>query len=291
MVREEVREGSGRSPAISVLTVTNRPGGIDVTWASLKKQTFTDFEWILCDELYEWRKEEVKAYVNDTRLIHIPSPRVHEDLWNLNKSHNAALRAARGDLIVSLQDYIWIRGDGLEKFWALHTALGPRNLITGAGHKSEHPRLAHDIKGKITIFKEPFTDKPSGISERDSRLEGEMKLEETNASWWETNWAAAPRKVFYDLGGYEEQHDAEFYGCDNLTIALRAELLGYRFWLDKTNQCIGLPHSDFFPRPADWEKRHGRHGAFAAWYTKWIEDGRHPLTYLNGNKGDSASAS
>lgn len=286
MERTEVRP----RPRISVLTVTNRPGGIDVTWNSLKKQSFQDFEWILADELYESRKNEVAAYVNDERLKHIPTPRVPEDLWNLNKSYNAALRVARGDLVVSLQDYIWIRGDGLAKFWDLHTALGPRVFLTGAGHKGRGPRPV-DLQGKVTIYEEPYAEKPTEITERDSRLEGEIKLEESNPSWWETNWAAAPLLAFYELGGYPEQHDGEFYGCDNLSIAYPAHLNGYRFFLDKTNQCVGIDHGELWPRPEDWEERHGRHGGWGAWYNQWIDAGRPSQPYLDRQQDSPAQES
>lgn len=284
MVGAEVRT----RPRISVLTVTNRPGGIDVTWASLKKQSFQDFEWILADELYESRHKEVKEYVNDPRLVHIPTPRVPTDLWNLNKSYNAALRAAKGDLVVSLQDHIWIRGDGLEKFWSLYTSLGPRVFLTGTGHKARGPRPT-DLQGKITIYGEPYTEKPQIITERDSRIEGESILEESNPSWWETNWAAAPLLAFYELGGYPEEHDSSFYGCDNLSIAYPAFLNGYKFWIDKTNECVGIDHGEIWPRPEGWEDGHGRHGKWAAWYQGWIDAGRPPHPYL-ADPQDTAGA-
>ena len=125
-------------PYVSVVTVTNRPGSIDVTWGSLARQTLRDFEWILCDDLHDWRQAEVASYVDDPRLRHVPAPVKDGDLWNLNKAHNEALRHCRGELVVFLQDYIWVPSDGLQKFSDLYQSLGP-HLLTGCGHKAAQP--------------------------------------------------------------------------------------------------------------------------------------------------------
>ncbi len=281
---EALRGESAERPRISVITVTNRPGSIDVTWGALKKQKFQDFEWILADELYDWRKEEVKKYTeNDPRVKHIKAPKKGQGLWALNRGYNAALQAATGELIVSLQDYIWIRGDGLGRFWDLYKGLPPKSLVTGAGHKTSSPSGVHGKpeERKITIYGSPYTGRPVGtIYEYDERLAGEKALQEINPSWWELNWCMAPRQLFLDLGGFEERHDMDFFGCDNLSIAYRAEQLEYRFYLDKENECIGFPHTKYFPRAEGWEEKHGRHGEFIKWYREWLEADRPQLNYL-----------
>lgn len=267
------------SPRISVITVTKRPGSIDITWASLERQTFQDFEWILCDELYEWRRKEVAEYVNDPRLLHIASPIDDRDLWNLNKASNEALRHCRGELVVWLQDYIWSPHDGLQKFWDIYRALGP-HLVTGCGHKAAHPSIIL-AEGKITIFSSPYTEKPTGIFEPDCRMTTTTRrLELTNPSHWELNWAAAPLSAFTRLGGFEEKHDREFYSCDNLSIAFRAQSFGYQIFIDGTNECTGFPHQLYWPRPQDWDEKHGMHGKFERWYRDWLAQGMPKLPYL-----------
>src|SRR5690348_16996421 len=97
----------GNKPKISCITVTNRYGGIDINWSSLRRQTFTDWEWILCDTLYEERKEAVDNYTHDIRVRHIrqESKRDGAKTW-LAHAENQAIKEAKGDLIVFLQDYI-----------------------------------------------------------------------------------------------------------------------------------------------------------------------------------------
>jgi glycosyltransferase involved in cell wall biosynthesis len=271
---------SERSPKISVITVTKRPGSIDITWASLEKQTFQDFEWILCDELHSWRKDEVAEYVNDRRLRHIPSPTREGDLWNLNKSYNEALRHCRGELVVSLQDYIWIPEDGLEKFWHLYRTLGP-HFFTGCATKAVGPPMKSE-EGKITIFEAPCRDRPTEIIEYDIRTmnESEDSVERSNPIDWELNWGAAPLSAFKELGGFEERLDREFYSCDNLAVSFRAECLGYQFFIDRTNECTAFAHLAYWPRVEDWEEKHGKYGKFEQWYRQWVDQGMPKLPYL-----------
>lgn len=269
-------------PRVSVVTVTNRPGSVDVTWGSLERQTLGDFEWILCDELYAWRREEVAGYVADPRLRHIPAPVVEGHLWNLNKAHNEALRHCRGELVVALQDFIWVPSDGLQKFWDLYQRLGP-HMFTGCGHKAASPDSMVE-PGKITIFGEPMTNPPTGVWEVDVRMSPDgnhrRDVEETEPDRWELNWAAAPLSMFRELGGFEEAHDAEFYSCDNLDIAYRADRLGYRTYIDWTNQCLGFPHQLYWSRPEDWDERHGNRGPFREWFDRWVAQGQPALPYL-----------
>jgi cephalosporin hydroxylase len=44
---------------ISVMNLTNRHGGIDILWASMKRQTEQDFQLVLVDGLCRERDNEV----------------------------------------------------------------------------------------------------------------------------------------------------------------------------------------------------------------------------------------
>ncbi|MGH2708500.1 MAG: hypothetical protein ACRDJK_09430, partial [Actinomycetota bacterium] len=118
-------------------------------------------------------------------------------------------------------------------------------------------------------------------------------VEETMPALWEINWAGAPRGAFYEIGGFPEDHDGQFYSCDNLTIAFCAQKLGYRFYFDKANACYPIDHSDIFPRSVDWEERHGRFGPWDRWYENWQKEGCPRFSYLTDdalepvNQGDS----
>src|ERR1035437_8527622 len=77
---------------ISVITPSIRCEGLKIVQQSLEKQTFQDFEWLT--------------------EIGIPG-RGHD----LNAAYNRMLRRAKGELIVSLQDFIKAPPQYLQKFW------------------------------------------------------------------------------------------------------------------------------------------------------------------------------
>lgn len=279
------------APSVSVLTVTSRPGSIDVTWAALRRQTFQDFEWVLCDERYDRRHQEVAAYVDDPRLRHIPAPRADGALWSLNRSHNEGLRHCRGELVVSLQDYIWVEADGLRRFWDAHREHGGRAFVTGVTATYRLPAPVHRLDGKVTIFAEPFTEPPDELMRVDeSRFRFPPGRSPITSFGWELNWAAAPLGALHDAGGFAEDHDRLFYSYDNVTVAVVADRLGYRFLADRDNACRALDHGGIFPRPDDWEEHHGRRGGWDGWYRQWVAEGCPRLSHLSPSGGDASAA-
>jgi hypothetical protein len=269
-------------PRISVVTVTKRPGSIDITWGALEAQTVEDFEWVLCDELFGWRAGEVAEFVGDRRLVHVSAPTSSDHLWNLNKAYNQALRHCRGELVVSLQDYIWIPPDGLERFWRAYELLGPTTFVGGVTATYALPGPVRCLEGKVTIFERPWKAAPTELLRVDEDRFCFPPGISRAACWhWELNWASAPRHALFDVGGFAEEHDALFYSCDNVTVATVAEHLGYQFVVDRDNVCRAVDHAEIFPRPADWEERHGRFGPWEAWHRQWVAQGRPRFRHLS----------
>jgi glycosyltransferase involved in cell wall biosynthesis len=252
-------------PKISVLVPTARAGGMEILLRNFRNQTFRDFELIIVDKLWNKRKKLLKRLfiLEDFPVKHLPDPPMREgDVWRLEGAYNRGLENCQGELIVSLQDYILIRGDGLEKFWNAYQSLGKNVLISGVGHKYSYPKVV-DIDNPICIFeKEPMISDLVEIMERDSRVDGRQEIVETNYTFFELNWAAIPRKVLMEINYFDERLDQN-YGCDNLLIGLKAFLKGYKIYLDKTNECYGIYHQGIWSRPADWEEKHANKGRYA----------------------------
>lgn len=246
---------------VTILNVTNKPGGMDVLRDNLDKQTYHDFELVIVDGLYDWRKKEVESYFSHSKysVQHIKEPmKHHKDVWTLNKSYNEGLRRASGELVISLQDYIWIKGTGIEQFVDLYEEYGPEVAISGIGHKAEYPNRADDIEGKISIWNSIFVEVPTGISEADHRMSQDKQVEDIPHSLFELNWAAFPLQGLKYIGGFDESYD-QGYSCDNFNLSFRLSLLGYKFLLDRSNECIGFNQKDIFPRPPSWEEKHNRY--------------------------------
>ena len=247
------------SPKISVMYLSNRFGGIDILWANMQRQTFTDWELVIVDALWKEREKEVKKYINDKRLKYIrQNDKPKDALTNLAHADNQGFAACDGELIVCLQDYIYISGNGIEKFWEAHKSLEGKALITGIGHQYSSPSKEDmvDEKGKITVFKEPYTKKPEVQFWSDPRMRTDQgTFYETAPVNVEFNWCAIPRKVVYELGGMDENFDYHGFAFDNVFMAVRAEMLGYKSYLDQTNECMGFNHDGWWPNPLKVEKK------------------------------------
>ena len=94
---------------ISIIIPTNRVGGLDVVFDSLEQQTERDFELVLVDNIYKYRRELVaeKAKQYSFPVRHIeprdnPFPRVC-----YCRTMNTGVAHARGDIVVYQCDYTW----------------------------------------------------------------------------------------------------------------------------------------------------------------------------------------
>lgn len=238
------------------MNLTNRPGGIDVLWANLKRQSFQDFQLVIVDALWRNREKEVKEYINDPRLKYIRQNDKPENCCtNLAHADNQGFAACEGELIVCLQDYIWINPNALESYWNIYQE-HPRALVTGVGHQYAKPSKEDiaDPQGKITIFKEPYTRRPEQISWTDPRVGG-ATFRPAQPVEWELNFASLPRSVIYELGGMDEKYDEYGFAWDNTNIATRAAMIGCPIFLDQSNECMGFDHDGWWPNPLKVERK------------------------------------
>lgn len=184
---------------ISVLTPSIRPEGLAITRKSLIEQTFKDFEWL------------VEINVTDNH--------------DLNSAYNRMLRRAKGELIVSLQDYIKVPPDYLQHFWEAYKA-NPNTFITAPVGKVDN-----------LDFKSP--------AKWDWRA-----YEDAKPDWkcWEIDSGCAPKSALFDVGGFDEELD-KWWSFDNYSVGKRADLLGYKFMNLFNNPGIAYDHDVFIPHP------------------------------------------
>src|SRR3990167_9819591 len=176
---------------ISVLSVSNRQNGLDMVKRCLDRQTFDDFEWIIVSPL----KLDLPNVV--------PDPPKSTPYWNLNACYNAGIKKCKGELIVSIQDFIWFEPTALEKFWFNYKAVGPKACISGVGD----------------IYKDIENGKPENIIWNDPRKRNNVGgFSECNAIDIEFNFSAIPRQAYYDIGGCDEVLDNKGYDPVNLNV-------------------------------------------------------------------------
>lgn len=209
---------------ISVICVTNRPGAAKFLMEQLDKQTFPveDYEVIIADDSHQ------TDYISERIKWFTPRQKNEGDVWNINKAYNDCLDKVSGELIVFLQDFIWIPANGLQRFWDDYK-LHPDALVTGVGHKAK--------------------TKLKGISEVDDRVFGTPGLHPANFTFYELNWASCPTKI---APRFDEDMDTH-YGGENQLFAAKSKADVY---IDRSNVCVGYSQEDCGGRPESWEKNH-----------------------------------
>jgi hypothetical protein len=168
------------------------------------EQTFQDFEWLV----------EVGTRNHD-----------------LNRAYNRMLKRARGELIVSVQDFIKFPPDYLQKWWDAYEN-NPGTFMTAPVGKVDNLDYTGDIRWDWRAFRMNDTD-----TVRD-------------CSWdcWEIDSAAAPLTLLKEIGGFDEALDSH-WSCDNVNVGKRAALAGYTFKCIFDNPAVAYDHDAHIPHP------------------------------------------
>lgn len=241
-----------------VFTPTYRFGGLaEQAWA-LKQQSYTNFVWVIGDDLYEERKDIVGRELKRMGLNHVhfrPKPKPEGYFSNLPAIYNEGIELAVEmgcELFISLQDHIWVPKDGLECFLRMHRLM-PRDLLTGLTSitKDPYPGDIHDPRGLWTIFEEPFRGMPKEYWWEDSRktdnYPGQTGYVEGNPVEWEQNWAATPSYILHAGIRFDESY-GEHIAYENQEFAWQCFLgLGARIMIDMDNEALSFPHKQYWP--------------------------------------------
>lgn len=254
---------------------TYRLGGLDVLEASLARQTVLPDYVVIADELWDKRShlwEEIMDSL-DLDYWNVNAPMKEGYKRNLAANYNLAAHCAiqyGADLFISLQDYIWIPHNGIERFIEVAEKC-PSDLITGLTSISVDPRvedtqLVHwgdmnyvgwDDRFKpenfyYSIFHQPYVNKPKSIGWLDCRIDGiyeytpDMEAMQILPEHWESNWAAVPVDYFRAGVFWDEEYDKGI-AYENMDFAQRAiERSGRRVIMDTHNHAISLPHKKYF---------------------------------------------
>ena len=222
---------------ISVITPSVRIQGLSLVKKALKRQLFKNFQWLIVTPV---PSVEVTRILDNYPYIYIDEPQKQTgDYWTLNKAMNKAIAKAKGELVVSWQDWTYARPDALEKFW-FHYQQEPRTLVTGVGNKYA------DESWTVRSWQDP--------RERDDQ--GTYYPCYFNDI--EFNFCSVPKDAFYAVGGYDEYLD-RFAGMDGYSVVSRLNLLGgWDFKIDQTNKSFSLEHG----RLPEWEYKNAIHGEY-----------------------------
>lgn len=240
---------------ISVITPSIRPRGLQLVKQALSYQDFKNFEWLVCTP--QPMEAEVKEVLDDCVYRYIGNPPLKKGmLWDLNYSYNRLIEAAKGELIVSWQDYTFADPDVLSTLWR-HYMTDNKRLVSVLGNK--YPDEEFDVASWI-----------------------DPRYETDTPSWMDVEWnlCSCPKKLLTDVGGFDEGADYLYFGMDGFGVNHRLSSMAH-FVLEKNTRSYSLFHG----RNANWEKNNGLNGPYAKRVKELKNSGKWPvLDYLKRGK-------
>lgn len=253
-------------PTVSVVMPTARYGGLDILEHSMRHQTFRDFEVLIVDELHR------RDIIESLGWIYVePPPKKPGMWWNLDASLNAAIRRARGDVIVQMNDYVWAPPTGIAQF-LIRLAQEPKGMISGVSDQYMAPPQTNP-KGLFSVWDStvPLSFPPSGekVFSDPRKADHNKGFYVTIPLLFEGNWCAYARQAWLDVGGYDEAFDIG-WGYDNVEFPQRAQFAGYHTFLDTNNEVYCWSHIRLFDEQQRRDSAPNNHELYnrlsRAWY-------------------------
>jgi len=244
-------------PNLSVITPTIRKEGLPLVAQALAKQTFKDFEWLICSPFDPVLPQA--TWIPDTFT---------GGQWSLNRAYNALMKQAQGTIIISWQDWVWALPTALEQFITVLSQVGSA-AVSGIGDQYE--RLGQWGKPEIKIWSDP----------RKTFQYGDVYECMWNDIEW--NFCALPKHLLVDVGGFDEEMDQRCRGVDAIQVMERLDALGYKTYLDQRNESFTLRHDrSAYGGEQAWNASHGLfNGEAAKRKQELIASGQWPrLTFL-----------
>lgn len=237
----------------AIYTPTRNPG-IAVSYYSVKKQNPKVDHWFVGDQLASQREENYRFMRQDSPWLNIESYQseilpgrvgnlAHVDNWALNRA-----RSLNVDLLVYLQDFIWMPDSGVASFLKA-AKTHPFDLITGRVVSSEGP-ACWDEKDLWNIFlrEEDAQNAPPGPWEADTRDAMGLKPGYLSNHAWEVNYGALPYALINAGVDFDEDYDyGSQWGNTQFSFDIWRRCMS-RVWWDHANVAISMPHREYFPK-------------------------------------------
>jgi glycosyltransferase involved in cell wall biosynthesis len=227
---------------VTVYTPTIRKGFWNIMANNLSIQTYKNFEWVIVDDIDYDRSKIAQEYATkynlDIRYMK-GKKRFAKREYGLINANNTMLKEATGEVIVFLQDFMFIREDGLEQIVNVYKR--NKDALIATCDINCNPKIKPDIESEDWFYGE--LDVIGSLVWKNVRIQNKGLRESTNPFDFEQNYGAIPTYIARELNGWYEFLD-DGLGYDNTDIAYRATKLGYRIIIDETNIAVGLNHWD-----------------------------------------------
>jgi len=224
---------------VSIIIPTNRYGGFDITFSGLGKQTFDNNDWevIIIDDFIENRKNECLSIAKKCSVKNILYLSSKSNYWRSNSlisnSRNTGLIYAKGELIISSDDYEWFAPKFIEEHWKMYNE-GKYTLI-GGGHAVKYN--TEKINEINKLYSPDAKDDIENITVRDGisykhfpmfmDTRTPNNVENCGGGWFYSFNASAPLNKIIEVNGFDEEFDLTRE--EDVDIGLRLEKVGCKF--------------------------------------------------------------
>jgi len=210
---------------ISILCPIHRWGGIDILTYGLERQSFAkeDYELIICDKLYNYRKDYMKLWAleNNINLIHF-EPKNKSEYHVHSSVLNECLEKASGKYCIVIGDYSYLPTDWISIHHQYNDNYGL--CVSAPQIIYSLPKLHDNLQRPISIFYEKFnfdTFKILPSYKLDPKLN--MKIGSmVGGKYWYNRNESFPTDAAKLIGGWDERYD-NAVGQSNLEFGLRLE--------------------------------------------------------------------
>jgi len=226
----------------SIVYTTYRPGGLDILADSLKNQTMKDYELIIVDDHPVDRSKMVKDYLEKQGIpvayMGPSKPKCFPEVaFNVFNAINTGLLLSTKEVVILLQDYIWLHPDWLEKIARHENLLRQNYCVIVPGYIWDDERL----KDNNALI---------GVWDRYWRGTPEQQGCSMSTRWvpegWEFSCIAMPWSVITETNGWPECFDC--YAAHPLEpIVKRFEAAGGKPFVDTGSSIEMINHRNWEP--------------------------------------------
>ena len=264
---------------ISVILPTNRPSGPLFAIHGLSRQTFPseDFELIIIDDYPEDRSELIVGTSDLFDLENVSVLQSKPHYWRSNRlisnARNTGLIHVRGELVVFLDDFCWVRPLWLEEHWKTYKKT-PYTML-GAMRAVEYAKNVYDGLDELPLPDISPEDEDQRISRMDwvteeqkkrrrelsvhgaSDTRGKKDVRNCGGGWFYSCNASAPLIKLIEVNGFDEEYDLT--SEEDIDLGLRLTRIKCRFWYRPDPDCT-VYHMDHREIDREMKKLPKRYG-------------------------------
>jgi glycosyltransferase involved in cell wall biosynthesis len=206
---------------VSIVTPTIREGWWNLMANNIAVQNYKNLEWIIIDDYIVDRSDIAKKYA-DKYSLDIKYLRGNKKRKSgISHAYNVGCVEAKGELIISLQDFMLLPQNGVEllvREYKNH----PNSLLAPVDMYFKPKEMTKDKEDAFNDEIEVFGE----LTRQNIRINNHGMRLSDNPADFELNIGAFSKKTFDELGGFYELFDDTLANFGNTEFAYRALKLG-----------------------------------------------------------------